>query len=56
MEKMYVFADLRKFKSAKNSGSANRISTNYISANHKKGWGPQFVNLQSATFAKGPQI
>ncbi len=46
-----IFADCRSFKSAKKLGSANRKSTNYTSANHKKDWVRKIANPLSATFA-----
>ncbi len=47
MEKKYLFEDLRKFKTASANmlGSEFGVSTNYKSANNKKDWGSQFVNL-----------
>jgi hypothetical protein len=43
-------------ESAKKLGSANKKSTNYKSAKHKKRLGPQIANPKSATFAGGLQI
>jgi hypothetical protein len=40
------------FKSAKKLGSANRKSTNYESANHKKGWVRKLQMRKSPTFAE----
>ncbi len=44
--KSIYFRTCGSFKSAKNFESANRKSTNYISANHKKDWVRNSVNCQ----------
>ncbi len=55
-EKKYVFVNMRSCKSTKKLGSADRKSTNYNFANHKRRLGPQITNPQGATFAKSPQF